>query len=172
MVLTTHAVTGAAVASFFPSHPILAFVLAFASHFAMDSIPHWSYAILSETMNPNGKDEFKIDKRFIYDIIRVGTDALLGIFLAMVLFSTNNSLTPKNNFDLIILGGAFFGILPDALQFAYSKWHHEPLISLQKFHMWIHSKKDIKGALWGVTSQIILIVIVFTTTTFVHALIK
>jgi hypothetical protein len=33
MILTTHAITGAAVASVFPNNPALGFVAGFASHF-------------------------------------------------------------------------------------------------------------------------------------------
>jgi hypothetical protein len=38
MILTTHAIVGAALASFMPSHPAAAFVVGFASHFALDAI--------------------------------------------------------------------------------------------------------------------------------------
>ena len=44
MILSTHAVVGAALASFVPSHPFAAFVIGFASHFALDTIRrpfHW-----------------------------------------------------------------------------------------------------------------------------------
>jgi hypothetical protein len=39
MILTTHAVVGAALASFVPSHPVTAFAMGFASHFVLDAIP-------------------------------------------------------------------------------------------------------------------------------------
>jgi len=39
MILSTHAIVGAAIASFLPSHPTTAFVLGFASHFVLDAIP-------------------------------------------------------------------------------------------------------------------------------------
>jgi hypothetical protein len=41
MILSTHAIVGAAIASFLPSHPTIAFVLGFGSHFVLDAIPHW-----------------------------------------------------------------------------------------------------------------------------------
>jgi hypothetical protein len=44
MILSTHAVVGAALASFVPSHPFAAFMIGFASHFALDTIRrpfHW-----------------------------------------------------------------------------------------------------------------------------------
>jgi hypothetical protein len=51
MILTTHAVVGAALASFVPSHPATAFVLGFASHFVLDAIPHVDYPIKSRSVN-------------------------------------------------------------------------------------------------------------------------
>ena len=52
MILSTHAVVGAALASFVPSHPLAALVIGFASHFALDAIPHWDYPIKSRSVNP------------------------------------------------------------------------------------------------------------------------
>ena len=52
MILTTHAVVGAALASFVPSHPAAAFVLGFGSHFNLDAIPHVDYPIKSRSVNP------------------------------------------------------------------------------------------------------------------------
>jgi hypothetical protein len=43
MILTTHAVVGAALASFVPEHPAVAFVVGFGSHFILDAIPHVDY---------------------------------------------------------------------------------------------------------------------------------
>src|SRR6266700_2786307 len=52
MILSTHAIVGAALASFLPSHPAAAFVAGFASHFALDAIPHVDYPIKSRSVNP------------------------------------------------------------------------------------------------------------------------
>jgi hypothetical protein len=52
MILTTHAIVGAARASFMPSHPAAAFVVGFASHFALDAIPHVDYPIKSRSVIP------------------------------------------------------------------------------------------------------------------------
>jgi len=48
MILTTHAIVGAALASFLSSHPAAAFVAGFASHFVLDAIPHVDYPIIGE----------------------------------------------------------------------------------------------------------------------------
>ena len=47
MILSTHAIVGGAIASLFPSHPALVAVAGFASHFAIDAIPHWDYPLRS-----------------------------------------------------------------------------------------------------------------------------
>ena len=52
MILSTHAIVGAAIASFLPSHPTTAFVLGFGSHFVLDAIPHWDYPIKSASVDP------------------------------------------------------------------------------------------------------------------------
>jgi hypothetical protein len=51
-ILSTHAIVGAAIASFLPSHPTTAFVLGFGSHFVLDAIPHWDCPIRSASVNP------------------------------------------------------------------------------------------------------------------------
>src|SRR6516225_11831962 len=43
MILSTHAIVGGTIASLFPSHPALVVAAGFASHFAIDAIPHWDY---------------------------------------------------------------------------------------------------------------------------------
>jgi hypothetical protein len=47
MNLSTHAIVGGAIASLMPSHPMLVAVAGFASHIAIDTIPHWDYRLRS-----------------------------------------------------------------------------------------------------------------------------
>jgi hypothetical protein len=56
MILSTHAVVGGAIASLFPSHPVLVAVAAFASHFAIDAIPHWDYPLRAITLKPGANN--------------------------------------------------------------------------------------------------------------------
>ncbi len=155
MTLTTHAIFGAAAASFFPQSPALAFVAGFFSHFAIDAIPHWDYAILSGKKDPANplNDDMVIGKYFILDLMRIGFDALLGVVASLLLFGggTYQSL-------IILFIGAIAGILPDPLQFVYWKFRHEPLISLQRFHVWIHAKGKIEKAYFGIPIQVTLVV--------------
>jgi hypothetical protein len=54
--------------------------------------------------------------------------------------------------------GALGGILPDALQFMYGRFPHEPLTSLQRFHIFVHGRYHISGTLLGIFAQIIFII--------------
>ena len=65
MTLTTHAIFGAGLASLMPEHPVAAFIAGFASHFVLDAIPHWDYAILSESVDPNFGKKIIVDRTLI-----------------------------------------------------------------------------------------------------------
>ncbi len=154
MTLMTHAVVGAAVASLVPQHPIIAFCGAFASHFIIDAIPHADYPIASASVNPQIGAPMRYDRALIRDALTIGADALLGILLSLWLFASGTSFW-------VILLGACAGILPDPLQFVYTRWRHEPLVSLQRFHQWIHTSYRLKNAPWlGVFSQGAFLVVV------------
>lgn len=154
MTLTTHAVVGAAIVSIMPQHPIWGVCAAIGSHFVIDAIPHWDYPIASASINPNLGLAMKYDRAFYLDVVRIGADALLGVVLSLLLFSTPQT-------QLLVFIGAGAGILPDPLQFVYTRYKHEPLVSLQRFHQWIHTKNHMKKAkFFGIISQIIFIVAV------------
>ena len=157
MVLTTHAVAGAAVATLVPSHPVLGFALGFGSHFVLDSVPHWEYPVFSMKGGKSPLDnDMLINKAFVGDLIRIGIDGMLGITLALFFLGT----IYHHSFFIIILG-AIAGMLPDALQFVYFKWRHEPLVSLQKFHIWVHPKLSLHNKPFiGVLSQIVFIFLI------------
>ncbi len=142
MILSTHAITGAALASLVPEHPIIGFGIGFLSHFALDTIPHWDYSLLSIKRDVNNpiNDNMIINKKFVLDFSKIAMDATLGIVLSLLVFSFGYKVSL-----LAVFSGAIGGIVPDGLQFVYMKWRHEPLISLQKFHIWIHSKKHFNG---------------------------
>jgi hypothetical protein len=79
MILTTHAVVGAAIASFVPSHPATAFALGFASHFILDAIPHVDYPIRSRSVNPKIGAPMAFDKALLQDVVTIGSDGLFGL---------------------------------------------------------------------------------------------
>jgi hypothetical protein len=158
MTLTTHAVAGALIGAIASQNLAFVAVAAFASHFLLDSIPHWDYALASSERDSDNplKDDIKASgKTFFIDLSKIAFDAILGVAIAVVLFYSGPTT--------VLIGavvGAIFAILPDPLQFAYMKIRREPLISLQKFHLFMHADADLNDKPFlGVGFQVALIVI-------------
>src|ERR1035441_1590405 len=88
MTLTTHAVVGAAIAASMPNRPVLGFILAFASHFALDAIPHWDYRLSSQKTGGSNRmdDDMIMNKNFFIDLLKIGLDMSCGIILALLFF--------------------------------------------------------------------------------------
>jgi hypothetical protein len=144
LILATHAIVGAAIASQIPNHPITALVAGIASHFAIDAIPHWDYplrSILSKKGSP-----LTLDRRLLVDCSLIAVDGLGGLAIALSLFAQPGAL-------LTILLGALGGMLPDPFQFVHRLYPHEPLRTVQRFHGWIHTKRKLDWPL-GVASQL------------------
>lgn len=142
MTLASHAIAGAAVASFFPKNPVAAFVFGFLSHFVLDAVPHGHYTLRSRTHHPENplSEDMPWGKNLFFDLVKIGADFLLGLGLGIVLFQN-----PGMPVNWVIILGAIAGMAPDALQFVYWKIRREPLISLQKFHIWMHTKKNFNA---------------------------
>lgn len=159
MTLTAHAIVGAALVSIVPEHPVAGVCAAFASHFLVDAIPHVDYRIRSASINTKIRAPLTFDRNFFLDMLSIGADAVLGMLLALILFSA----TPWQ-----IALGAFAGMFPDALQFAYARFPREPLSSLQRFHEWIHTRHRLREhKIAGVVSQVLFLVAVVLFTTFI-----
>jgi hypothetical protein len=162
MILSTHAIVGAAIASFLPSHPTTAFVLGFASHFVLDAIPHWDYPIRSAAVDPKIGAPMPCDRALLRDAVVIGSDGLLGILGALLLFASADGLWS-------ILLGAFGAMLPDPLHTIHAHFPYEPLRTLQRFHRWIHTDKRIKeDIIVGVGSQIAFVVVMVGLTMVAH----
>ncbi len=165
MTLTTHAIIGAAAAKIFSFNPVLAGFAAFASHFLIDAIPHWDYVPRSFQRDPQNpmNNDMKVGKDFFRDLVRIALDASCGVVLSLLIFQPSSIYL-----FLIIMTGAIFGIVPDPLQYVYWKIRREPFVSLQRFHIWIHSKnkKLTLGHRWavGIASQALLVVLVVLLT--------
>ena len=148
MVLTPHAVAGAAITSLFRLNPVTAFFAGFLSHFFLDFIPHWDYKTKSfyrDEAFPLNND-FIISSNSYIDFVKLSLDTSLGFLLSFLFFSFGAGVP-----FLPILFGALGGIAPDALQFVYMKWRKEPLISLQKTHLLFHSSHRIYNPVLGVS---------------------
>jgi hypothetical protein len=142
MILTTHAIAGAAVACAVPNYPVAGFALGFASHFVLDAIPHWDYKLTSYSEDQNNpmNNDMTLDKKFIFDFAKICLDVFVGF---ACVFALSGFLNPI--YTLPLFAGAVGGVLPDALQFVYFKWRHEPLVALQKFHLRVHFDKHSKN---------------------------
>lgn len=139
MTLLTHAIVGASAGKIFGGNIWIGALAAFLSHFLIDIIPHGSYPLhLKETLTDRKNPEnnfIAIDKNFFKDLIKMGADFFLGLIFAQLFWNG-----PSLQIDYEILLYALLGTLPDALQFLYYKLRIEPLTSLQKFHLFIHTK--------------------------------
>src|SRR5262249_35737335 len=142
MILCSHAVVGAALASFLPSHPAAAFVIGFASHFVLDAIPHRDYRIKSRAVNPKFVSPVIVNGAFLRDVVPTGADALSGSVAAVFLFGPPASVWA-------IRLGAIGAMLPDPLRLVHRRLPHEPLRTLQRFHRWAHTDSQIKGFVLG-----------------------
>lgn len=162
MILTPHAIVGAAIVNIFPDHPVIGFSLAFASHYLLDLIPHKEYH-LHGFIDENAKTVASVIGNFkstIKSILSISFDFIIGIILSSLFF-----ISDSRTFYLTLLGVAA-GVLPDFFQFLYLKYKREPWIWFQKIHDYFHSEdkmedKPIKGYLIQVSVSLIFIIIYF-----------
>ena len=159
MTLSTHALVGAAVATLFPTHPAAAFVAGFASHLAIDSLPHWDYKPRSLVKNYEDPLEtnMTVGKDFLMDFVKIALDAIIGASLAMLIFYVLFHVASIT----IIMIGVVAGILPDPLQFVYWKTRTPLLLPLQRFHIWVQKGKNLEVKPWiGISLQVGLVIII------------
>ena len=156
MILSTHAVVGGALASLFPSHPVAAFAVGFASHFVIDAIPHWDYPLRSISVARGARNQVRLTPALARDVALIGFDAIVGFALAIGIFATPSTI-------VAVLAGAVGAMLPDPLQFVHTLYPHEPLASLQRFHRWMHTKRQLHWPI-GVSSQVAFVAAVVGTT--------
>ncbi len=129
MILTAHLLVGAAIGS--KIHIFWAVsIIALASHFFLDSLPHWEY-------HPGLKDG-TIPKRNIFSfVIKLTIDFAVGLFL-VIFFSWHSP-----NLIFVVLG-AFVSILPDGFIFLHfalkTFFRREPLAikKIRDFHHLVH----------------------------------
>jgi hypothetical protein len=125
---------------------VLVALAAFASHYVIDAIPHWDYSLRSISLGKRADNQWlKIDAGLVRDLALIGFDACAGLALAVLLFATPTTAW-------VIALGAIAGVLPDPLQFLHSVYPREPLISLQRFHRRMHSKRRLAWRI-GTSSQ-------------------
>ncbi len=103
MLLTVHATAGALIGQQL-NNPILAFVVAFVSHFILDIIPHGDQDWIDEY---KGDQKTKVKK--IISIVAIDVVILLALLVSR--FYYTDSFVPS----LSIASGILGGILPDFL---------------------------------------------------------
>ena len=159
MILSVHAVFGAAVASLVPAHPVEAFALGFVSHIVLDSVPHRDYDLISLQDDLDNKPAILnvVIKKFrlIRDGLLVSLDATVGILLAFLFF-----------FDLahpfIFLIGALASYIPDFLTFLFFVTKNKFLGYFYRFHTgFFHPKIKVNQVL-GVLIQYCIVIILAT----------
>ena len=127
MILSTHFITGAAVASYTDSPTLLA-ILTLIIHFLLDLFPHWEYV----------DDEREIAQKTLHIL----TDALAGplviLFFAYLAYGLD-----FEKIGWIFLGGTI-SVIPDGFSFLYFTYPKNKFLSkLFDFHQLIHSKKKM-----------------------------
>jgi len=136
MILVTHGIVGASVALSVTGNPVLGGVLAFASHFVLDMIPHWDYQVKSLSQSNDAKEMFiKKGINLYTDICKVAFDGLLGLSVPLVI-----TLLVLDNHLYIALIGATCGIIPDFLQAVYFKTHTKILEKFAILSIKLHTK--------------------------------
>jgi len=123
-----------------------------ASHFAIDAIPHWDYPLRAISIKPNTGAALKLNWFLFRDLGLIMLDACVGLGVALWLYATPTA-------EVAVLLGALGAMLPDPLQLAHRLWPREPLRTLQRFHVWMHTKRKLTWPV-GVSSQLSFIVLV------------
>ena len=124
MILSSHIIVGSAVAESLMSNSLTAgnaaaiFIIALASHYVLDIIPHWHYCVPSIDKD---REEFISDKKIIArDALKVFLDGLIGLAVVLWLIGL-----PMGSNKIFIVGIIVFAsILPDflsAMYFIYNK---------------------------------------------------
>ena len=88
MILSTHAIVGGAIASFMPDHPVLAFVIGAASHFAIDAIPHVDYPLRSISVKRSAASALTLNWLLVSDLSLIALDACVGLAIVLWLYAS------------------------------------------------------------------------------------
>lgn len=138
MLITPHAVTGAAIAAFL-TDPLLMTPIILGSHFVLDSIPHWQ-----ETLAPY------VPTKKTY--IRIPIDTLLAITLVWIVAAWQ----PHRTLPIVI--GAIVANIPDldTLTILAPKLRKG---ILEKYWDWHCKIQRETASLWGIATQIIVVIL-------------
>lgn len=148
MLETPHVAVGAAIATKIPN-PLISIPLAFASHFALEKVPHWNPHLNTEK-NKYGKVTKRSTQIVILDVI---ASLAVGGFIA-------SRAMPDTGHAITILAASFASVLPDVIEGPYfflnmeNKW----------IKKWIKFQKSLQvdtGVVPGLLTQVVTIAAVF-----------
>ncbi|MFA6227059.1 MAG: hypothetical protein WC631_01075 [Candidatus Paceibacterota bacterium] len=138
MILTPHAIVGAAVASALSGHPVVGFALAIASHHVLDMIPHSHYEHHHFDLRVvDSLPALSHNIRAVYQLFLILFDFSIGTLLAILVFARDWHTL------FITLLGVAGGVLPDFFQFIYFSYKKEPVHSLVRFHSKFETKNNL-----------------------------
>lgn len=156
MFLATHATVGALIGRAAPD-PISAFLLAFASHFLMDMIPHGDSHVY---------DDYTKGKRVRMALSYTMIDAVVTAYLIIAI---SHARLFDNGFT--VAAGIIGGLLPDLLIGVFEVTKVKMLEPFHRFHFYMHNlivnKKWLKHTgdfsfLTGVSYQLVILIILQT----------
>lgn len=156
MILTPHALVGAALANSFPSHPALGLTFAFLSHYLLDIIPHAEYSLKGFIDEEKEKVNsiFKNFKSVFKPLSIIGLDFIFGLSVSIFFF-----VKDKNSLYLTIFG-VLLAVLPDFLQLVYLKSKNKFWTAVQNIHEFFHGENKYRHELFrGTLTQLITIAI-------------
>lgn len=139
MLVTVHALSGAAIGSLFTNLPLV-IILALISHYSFDCLPHLDQGTLG------------MEKRMIYRWAAV--DIVVAVVILYYLYFTG-----RLSGSLIYIG-AIFATLPDFLDSLpiFSDWLHQFKFfnKVCQFHDRIQDWGEDQKFGWGIVSQLII----------------
>ena len=106
-------------------------------------------------------------REFVLDMGRIGSDGLVGLLLAFLIFY----LSEREMTMVFVLAGALLGMLPDFLQFVYGRIGTRPLALFQSVHEFCHChpKQAVRTA-FDLLPQAVLIIVVVGVVYYLSAL--
>lgn len=155
MTLTTHIIVAtAAIKPFATLHPLLVFIIALASHYLSDAIPHWDYGLKAA---PSREEEIKLWSKnhslILSDLWRVLSDLAIGALATLAVISPDSWQEA-----LPLMVAAIGGVLPDALQGIYYTGKVPFLEPLHDFHNRVHTKIELGPyPLLGIPLQLVIV---------------
>jgi hypothetical protein len=145
MLETPHVFVGAAIAVAIPN-PYIAIPLAFASHFILETIPHWNPHLNTETQ----KYGHPTKRSTIITTIDSSLALISGSIIAW-------QALPNTGHAALILACSFFAVLPDVMEGPYF------FLKLRTtwIKKWIAFQKSLQSdttAFWGLLTQTLIII--------------